>query len=460
MPKVSIIIPCLNSQKYIRETMDSVVRQTLRDIEILVVDAGSTDGTLEILLEYAENDTRVRLLRSDKKSMGYQYNMGIDASKGDYIGFVETDDFIELTMYEELYAIIEANNVDYVKSDFDMFADFPGERLFVRYRLLTPEYRRLYGKTINAIDYPELVLRDINIWNGLYSKEFINSKKIRFNETPGAAFQDMGFALQVLIFADRAMYVEYSHYRYRRDNLDSSVFNKNTCAYVIWEFEYTLQCLPYASSAIHRLCEPLINTRFFESFSNTLRSASLQNETLNDEIFDRALSFRKIFQAAYENADAAARSWISPEQSKEMLSFISDYKQFCTRSKQMAELNKKLLWDWVKFLKMQPEVVLFGAGEIGGSVYCYLKRNGVDIIGFCDNNANRWGTRYMSRNVYSPPEIASKYPDAAYVISVGDDYTLGIKSQLIKSGIDPGKICRYVNLLAPHTAFEYAILPD
>ena len=107
MAKVSVIIPVLNGAEYIRECMDSIVGQTLSDIEIIPVDAGSTDGTLEILKEYAKKDTRIKLLTADKKSMGYQYNIGIAAAEGEYVGFCESDDYISETMYEKLARIAE-----------------------------------------------------------------------------------------------------------------------------------------------------------------------------------------------------------------------------------------------------------------------------------------------------------------------------------------------------------------
>ena len=103
MPKISIIMPSLNVAAYIHECMDSVINQTLRDIEILCVDAGSTDGTFEILEEYSARDSRVRLVQSDKKSYGYQINLGIDMASGECLGIVETDDCVESAVYEVLY---------------------------------------------------------------------------------------------------------------------------------------------------------------------------------------------------------------------------------------------------------------------------------------------------------------------------------------------------------------------
>ena len=123
---MSVILPSLNVVNYIEECLDSVTGQTLEELEILCIDAGSTDGTLEILQKYADKDKRIRLIHSDKKSYGYQINLGIDQASGEYMGIVETDDYIEPKMYEELYQTASEENLDYVKAGFDVFVT-PGK---------------------------------------------------------------------------------------------------------------------------------------------------------------------------------------------------------------------------------------------------------------------------------------------------------------------------------------------
>ena len=85
MIKVSVLMPSLNVVRYIRECMESVISQTMEEMEILCIDAGSTDGTLEILEEYVRKDRRVRLIKADKKSYGYQMNLGLKEALGEYI---------------------------------------------------------------------------------------------------------------------------------------------------------------------------------------------------------------------------------------------------------------------------------------------------------------------------------------------------------------------------------------
>jgi glycosyltransferase involved in cell wall biosynthesis len=91
-PKVSVILPSLNVVEYIEECLFSVINQTLKEIEIICVDAGSTDGTLDIIRKYQNLDTRIHLIQSEIKSYGKQMNMGVSAAKGEYVGIVETDD--------------------------------------------------------------------------------------------------------------------------------------------------------------------------------------------------------------------------------------------------------------------------------------------------------------------------------------------------------------------------------
>ena len=102
MPKVSVIVPVYNVEPYLRECMDSIVRQTLKEIEIICINDGSTDGSLEILKEYADRDDRIILVDKENGGYGLAMNIGLDRASGEYIGIVEPDDYVALTIYEDL----------------------------------------------------------------------------------------------------------------------------------------------------------------------------------------------------------------------------------------------------------------------------------------------------------------------------------------------------------------------
>lgn len=234
-------MPSLNVAEYIRECMDSVINQTLKEIEIICVDAGSTDGTLEILREYAEKDSRIQVIISEKKSYGYQMNLGMDAATGEYMGIVETDDYILPTMYEELYKICHQDDLEFAKADFQRFCldtkelsdrevDFyhkSEDNLYLKEEKLLPQsQKQKYLSILSPQDDISLFKAPLNIWSGIYQFSFLRKNKIRFNETLGASYQDNGFFFQTFSLATKIRFIDKAFYRNRRDNPNSSVHDK------------------------------------------------------------------------------------------------------------------------------------------------------------------------------------------------------------------------------------------
>lgn len=224
-PKISVIMPSLNVRPYIEECIESAINQTLKDIEIICVDAGSTDGTLEILREYEKRDSRIRVIVSDKKSYGRQMNLGFDAAVGEYMAILETDDYIKTNMYEVLYSKAKEHDVDLIKADHEKFTGEPGDRRFT-YMPLSVN-RSIYNRVIDPACEPVKVFNaNMVTWAGIYKMSFLREYNIRHNETPGASYQDNGFWFQTLMFAKRIYFVNESFYMLRRDNPNSSVFNR------------------------------------------------------------------------------------------------------------------------------------------------------------------------------------------------------------------------------------------
>ena len=111
-PKVSVIIPVYNTEPYLRECLDSVINQTLRDIEIICVDDGSTDGSLAILREYQEKDSRVSVYMQPNLNAGAARNHGLRYAKGEYLSFLDSDDFFERNMLETAYEYAKRQNAE------------------------------------------------------------------------------------------------------------------------------------------------------------------------------------------------------------------------------------------------------------------------------------------------------------------------------------------------------------
>ncbi|APU78347.1 sugar transferase [Campylobacter jejuni] len=231
-PKVSIVVPSLNSISYIRECIDSILNQTLKDIEILCIDANSTDGTLEVLKNYEKKDKRLRVIISDKKSYGYQMNLGIKEAKGEYLGIVESDDYIKTNMYERLYEIAKKNDCEVVKGDFYILESNKG-----KYSKITP-IDFLYNQIISFKTHPNIFnFQSIN-QIGIYRLDLLRTNQIKLNETPGASYQDNGLWFQIFALAKSIYFINEAFYMLRRDNPNSSVKSKEKVYCACEEYDF------------------------------------------------------------------------------------------------------------------------------------------------------------------------------------------------------------------------------
>ena len=237
MAKVSIILPIYNVQEYLRQCLDSVVSQTLEDIEILCVNDGSTDNSLEIIQEYAARDSRIVVITGPNGGYGKAMNKGLDRATGEYIGIVEPDDYVVPEMYEELYHAAKEQDLDLVKADFYRFTTNEQGEESLQYELLDKEKKR-YGELLFPAEDPSCLRFTLNTWSGIYRRAFLEKYAIRHNETPGASFQDNGFFFQTFVYAQRAMILNKPYYRNRRDNPNSSVKSKEKVYCMNVEYDY------------------------------------------------------------------------------------------------------------------------------------------------------------------------------------------------------------------------------
>jgi len=216
MPAVSVLVPCYNVEKFIRQCMDSIVNQTLTDMEIICLNDGSTDSTLAILQEYAAKDSRVRIIDKPNSGYGDSMNRGLEAATGEYIGIVESDDWAEANMFESLYKAAKEQNADMVKSNF---YDYLGGKSTLHKIIPTEDAEQV----IRPRECLAIFWEASFIWTGLYRRDWLNQNGIRFLPTPGASYQDVGFNFKTLACAERAWFTCNAFLHYRRDNENSSV---------------------------------------------------------------------------------------------------------------------------------------------------------------------------------------------------------------------------------------------
>ena len=237
MYKVSVVVPVYNVSRYLRQCLDSICSQTLKDLEIVCVNDGSTDDSLKILREYEAKDSRIVVLSGENGGYGKAMNKGIQAARGEYIGIVEPDDYVDPRMFEDLYRCASQNDLDFVKSDFYRFSTNKNGEEDAQYWQID-QTGTYYGKLLHPSVDPELIRFTLNTWTGIYRRTFLEAHHIRHNETPGASFQDNGFYFQTFIYAERAMILPKAYYRNRRDNPNSSVMSKEKVYCMSQEFDY------------------------------------------------------------------------------------------------------------------------------------------------------------------------------------------------------------------------------
>ncbi len=217
MIKVSIVVPIYKVEKYLRECVDSILRQSLKDIEVILVDDGSPDACPQIVDEYAAQDKRVIAVHQPNSGYSVAVNKGIDLAKGEYIGIIESDDWIEPDMYEKLYKSAKKYDTDVTKGMFTKYnSTLPaGARDEVFRNPSGVDLSLAPDGAFKITDWPPLLAFHASIWSSIYRADFV--KKIKIPETAGASYQDFPFMIDVMTRAKRISVVRKPFVHWRND---------------------------------------------------------------------------------------------------------------------------------------------------------------------------------------------------------------------------------------------------
>ena len=226
-PLVSVLIPICNVEEYLEQCLESARSQTLRDIEVICINDGSTDGSLGIIQSFAARDERFRVIDKPNSGYGDSMNKGLEVARGEYVSILESDDFLEPDALEYMYGRCEEERLDLLKCNFYLYWSKPGAAQLNRHNLyfgaISPEMA-LMGPH-RAVDVPEIFWAKASIWSVMYRKAFLDENNVRFLPTPGASFQDTGFSFKAFACAERVAYSCRAFLHYRQDNEKSSVNN-------------------------------------------------------------------------------------------------------------------------------------------------------------------------------------------------------------------------------------------
>lgn len=220
-PKVSIVVPIYGVERYLHQCVDSILAQTLKDIEIILVDDGSKDKCPEIVDEYAKKDPRIVAVHQPNGGYGRAVNHGIELAKGEYIGIIESDDWIEPDMYEKLYEKAVACNADVTKASFYVYNSFlPKEHQNKVWKSRHQDLNDAPDTTFTVKEYPLIIAFHASIWSSLYRADFV--KQIPLIETRSASYQDFPFMIEVMCRAKRIAVVKEPLVHYRMEEGQNS----------------------------------------------------------------------------------------------------------------------------------------------------------------------------------------------------------------------------------------------
>ncbi len=366
-PSVSIIIPVYNSEKYLTKCLDSVVNQTLKDIEVFCIDDGSTDNSWEIIQGYAKHDKRIVAIQQKNKGAAVARNKGLERANGEYIGFVDSDDYVSKDYFEKLYKTAKSKTADisvaYVKADIDNV----GNSQYIQWiKNDVQAYEDMYNKERKeAVKENKLNLHSV-IWLAIYKKKLLQKYSIKFYPELRTG-QDNVFLAEVSYYANRVVYTTkptYYHRVVRGGSLmseynftDNGLLSRTS---VLWRVVDFLNSKPDYNSEVYRK-RVASNLNFLQGRLNHAKSRKtifiITNKLTTlwknikykediqkdiDQIFAQSLTSRyKMFMYIYKLSHPHSRVRKIKQQTKRVIKPILPYGVVIVRRKLKSKHENK-----------------------------------------------------------------------------------------------------------------------
>lgn len=244
-PKISLILPCYNVAKYLPKCLDSIINQTYKNLEIICVNDGSKDNTLEILNEYKLKDNRMVVVDQENSGASAARNNAFNYVTGDYIMFVDSDDWIDEGTCE--VSINKALSNDYDMVIWNYVREFPTnslpKRIFSNEEIVFNKddvihrlYRRTVGLYKEELSQPENADSIVTVWGKLYKAKIILDNKLQFVDLEEiGTSEDALFNLEIYKYIDSAIYIPDCLYHYRKDNDNSVTSSYNDKLFSQWD---------------------------------------------------------------------------------------------------------------------------------------------------------------------------------------------------------------------------------
>ncbi|MBC5630276.1 glycosyltransferase [Clostridium sp. NSJ-6] len=225
-PKVSIIVPVYNVEDYLERCLDSLINQTFRDIEVITINGGSTDKSLDILKIYENKDKRIKVIDKENFGVSYNRNLGISEARGEYIVFVDSDDWIELNMIENMYKHIDSVDIvmctyirEFKNHSKEKRFNLPKISMYENQQVKSQLLRKLVGPLKEELSNPEYLDALGTVWAKMYRKDLLINNDIKFvdlNEIGSG--EDTLFNIYAFNKANKVVLLNKPMYHYWRDN--------------------------------------------------------------------------------------------------------------------------------------------------------------------------------------------------------------------------------------------------
>lgn len=265
-PAVSIVVPIYNVEKYLERCINSLIQQTMKNIEIILVDDGSTDSSSTICDEYCGIDKRIRIIHQNNQGLGFARNTGINAAKGEYIAFIDSDDYIKKEMMDDLYHIAIKSNADAVISGGFITVKHNGDIKIDREIDHTITYngntRQLALEMMGSLPkYKKDSVYEMSACKGIYKREILESNNIRFQSERNVISEDLVFHFDFLQCARYVIIVPKVYYyycehltsltkKYQKDRFSRNVAFYQYMKTVLQKYEYENKDFLYADRMI------------------------------------------------------------------------------------------------------------------------------------------------------------------------------------------------------------------
>lgn len=371
--KVSVIVPVYNTSVYLKKCMDSLINQTLNEIEIICINDGSTDNSLEILEAYASNDSRIKILNQENQGQSAARNAGIEIAKGEYIGFLDSDDCAKSTMFEKLYKNAKEFNSDISMCSIEVFDEKTKVSHSNDYMSLDLFGKAFENRVFSPCETYDFLFRICVVpWNKIYKKSFLTINNLKFIENLN--FEDNVFFMDTHTSAERISLVNEPLVIYTQNSLTS-----------------------YSSAPKKHDRKKLDFFRIFEEEERILKEKNIYPE------LEYYFEFEKI-----NILNHWYRKITDDDIKKE---YAKKFHKIYPNLKHLQHLFKLFYFLKIQWLLRKHKVIFWGASLYLEDILKTYKIKNPNILAIADKSGEKQGKTFCGYPIISPKEIEAYCPD-------------------------------------------------